>query len=129
MTQAGLCMKTVLTSLSIASKYLEAFIDEIKPVKDHKRFLNLQLQKLNSIEMDFRHKSKDQQAMEIVKKETSENWEVLAVNNILLMSIDMSDEYRRKAEELIEGLYTEFINLQKREATSQPETDDNRNIR
>lgn len=129
MTQAGLCMKTVLTSLSIASKYLEAFIDEIKPVKDHKRFLNLQLQKLNSIEMDFRHKSKDQQAMEIVKKETSDNWEVLAVNNILLMSIDMSDEYRRKAEELVEGLYTEFINLQKREATSQPETDDNRNIR
>jgi len=129
MTQAGLCIKTVFTSLSIASKYLESFMEEIKPEGNHKRFLQMQLQKIISVERDMRLRSSDQQSAEIIRQENSANWEVLAVNNVLLMTVDMDDEYKQKAEEAVEALYTQFITeQQKRRATLQLEQDDNRSI-
>ena len=123
MTHAGLCIKTLFTNLSIASKYLQSFIDEVQPTGINKRFLQLQLQKIESVERDMRLRSSDPKSSEIIRKETSDNWEVLAVNNVLLMTIDMDDEYKQKAEEAVEKLYTEFIEKQKRKATLQPATE------
>lgn len=98
-------LKTSLILLANASKYLEMFGREANIKKTDRHDLNFQLKKLNSIERDMRLKTSPEFST-IIRKEISENWETLSVQNVLGMMVQMDDEKRRQVEEFTEKLLT-----------------------
>jgi hypothetical protein len=103
MDNATLCIKTVLTSLSIAEKYLDQFIIETKPIMDNKKFLNFELKKIQSITKDINIVAGPKNS-KIINDEILNNWDTLAVNNVLQMMVMMKDEERLKLEKVAENL-------------------------
>ena len=109
MDNATLCIKTVLTSLSIAEKYLDQFIIETKPVMDTKKFLNFELKKIQSITKDINIVAGPQNS-KIINDEILNNWDTLAVNNVLQMMVIMDDKKRLELENFAEELLNKKIN-------------------
>jgi hypothetical protein len=109
MDNATLCIKTVLTSLSIAEKYLDQFIIETKPVMDTKKFLNFELKKIQSITKDINIVAGPQNS-KIINDEILNNWDTLAVNNVLQMMVMMDDKKRLELENFAEELLNKKIN-------------------
>lgn len=105
MTTEGFYLKTALILIANASKYLEMFRRECGITKQHKHDLNFQIKKLDSIEREMRLKTSPEFA-DIIRKEISDNWETLAVQNVLGMMVQMDDEKRRQVEEFTEKLLT-----------------------
>ena len=105
MNSEGFYLKTALILIANASKYLEMFGREANIKRDAKHGLNFQLNKLNSIEKEMRLKTSPEFS-EIIRKEISDNWETLAVQNVLGMMVQMNDEKRRQVEEFTEKLLT-----------------------
>jgi hypothetical protein len=105
MDNATLCIKTVLTSLSIAEKYLDQFIIETKPAMDNKKFLNFELKKIQSITKDINIVAGPQNS-KIINDEILNNWDTLAINNVLQMMVMMDDEKKIELEKVAEDLLT-----------------------
>jgi len=103
MDNATLCIKTVLTSLSIAEKYLDQFIIETKPIMDNKKFLNFELKKIQSITKDINIVAGPKNS-KIINDEILNNWDTLAVNNVLQMMVMMNDKKRLELEKVAEDL-------------------------
>ena len=103
MDNATLCIKTVLTSLSIAEKYLDQFIIETKPIMDNKKFLNFELKKIQSITKDINIVAGPKNS-KIINDEILNNWDTLAVNNVLQMMVMMKDKERLELEKFAEDL-------------------------
>ena len=105
MDNATLCIKTVLTSLAIAEKYLDQFMIETKPVMDNKKFLNFELKKIQSITKDINIVAGPKNS-KIINDEIQSNLNVLAVQNVLMMMIMMNDEKKLELETFAEELLT-----------------------
>ena len=103
MDQATIYIKTVLTLLANAEKYLDQFIIETQPKREVKHFLNFELNKLKSISKDIIMMAGPNHA-ETIRKEITDNWETLSIQNVLGMMVQLDDEERRLVEE-----YTEKI--------------------
>lgn len=109
MTTEAFYLKTALVLLANASKYLEMFGRECGITKQHKHDLNFQIRKLDSIEREMRLKTSPKFS-DIIRKEISDNWETLSVQNVLGMMVQMNDEKRRQVEEFTEKLLTDATN-------------------
>jgi hypothetical protein len=96
-------LKTALILIANASKYFEMFGREAGLKMTEKNDFTHQLKKLNSIETWVRLKTSPELA-HIIRKEISENWETLSVQNVLGMMVQMDDEKRRQVEEFTEKL-------------------------
>lgn len=103
--------KTVLLLVANASKYMEAFIREAGLNMHAKYTTTFILNKINSIERDIRAMTSVENAA-IIKKEMSDNWETLSVQNVLGMMVQMDDEKRRQVEEFTEKLLENGTNLE-----------------
>jgi len=103
MDNATLCIKTVLTSLSIAEKYLDQFIIETKPIMNNKKFLNFELKKIQSITKDINIVAGPKNS-KIINDEILNNWNTLAINNVLQMMVMMKDKERLELEKVAEDL-------------------------
>lgn len=104
MTNDAYYLKTALILLANASKYLEMFGREAGIKREAKHDLNFQIRKLNSIEAEMRLKTSPEFS-EIIRKEISDNWETLAIQNVLGLMVQMDDEKRRQVEEFTEKLF------------------------
>lgn len=101
MDQATIYIKTVLTLLANAEKYLDQFIIETQPKREVKHFLNFELNKLKSISKDIIMMAGPNHA-ETIRKEITDNWETLSIQNVLGMMVQLDDEERRLVEEYTE---------------------------
>ena len=101
MDSATLYIKTVLTLLSNAYKYLDQFIIETKPVQKPKQLLKFELNKIKSILDDLIMMAGPEHAITI-REEITNNWETLSIQNVLGMMVQLSDEEKRKVEEYTE---------------------------
>lgn len=107
--QSTYYLKTVMILLSNASKYLDAFRRESGIKNTEKHLVNLQINKIDSIERDMRMRTSPEYS-EIIRKEISDNWEVLSVQNVLGMMVQMNDEQRRQVEEFTEKILNDVDN-------------------
>ena len=101
MDTASLYIKTVLTLLANAEKYLDQFIIEAKPTQHAKHTLNFQLKKLKSISDDLMMLAGPEHA-KVIKEEIRDNWDVLSIQNVLGMMVSLTDEERIKVENYTE---------------------------
>ena len=97
-------LKTALTLLAIASKYLKHYGIEANVQKETKNFLNFQVNKVDSVQRDMSARISPELAT-IMRKELVENWETLSVQNVLGMMVMLNDEKRRQVEEFTEKLF------------------------
>lgn len=98
-------LKTSLLLLTNASKYLKHFVIEVKAERQAKNFLNFQIKKIDSVQTDLNLIVSKEMA-EVMRKELTDNWETLSVQNVLGMMVQMDDEKRRQVEEFTEKLLT-----------------------
>ena len=103
---ASFYIKTGLILLANASKYLTQLGIELKVTKSDKHILNTWIRRVDSVELDIRSTVSPQLA-QVLRQEISENWETLAIQNVLGMMVQMDDEDRRKVEEFTENLLNE----------------------
>jgi len=96
-------LKTVLLLLANASKYLRHYTLESGAEKQAKNFLSFQAKKIESVQRDMSLRVSKEMAA-VMRKELTDNWETLAVQNVLGMMVQMNDEQRRKVEEFTEKL-------------------------
>ena len=108
MDNATLYIKTVLTLLANAEKYLDHFIIETKPQRDMKKFFNFELNKIKSISNDLIMMAGPKHS-KIIREEITDNWETLSVQNVLGMMIQLTDKERRIVEEYTEKILNKEI--------------------
>lgn len=103
---ADVYIKTVLIMNSIAHKYMDSFIIETNPQFQTRYNLTHVLNKIESINKDIMALAGPQHTEEI-RKDIMENWDVLAVNNVLAMMVQLSDEDKIKIEDFTYALLQE----------------------
>jgi hypothetical protein len=103
MDNATVYIKTVLTLLANAEKYLDHFILETKPKRNVKQFFNFELNKIRSITNDLIMMAGPTHS-KTIRDEITNNWETLSIQNVLGMMVMMTDEEKRKVEEFTEKL-------------------------
>jgi hypothetical protein len=108
MDNATLYIKTVLTLLANAEKYLDQFIIETKPKHQAKHFFNFELNKLKSISDDLILMAGPEHS-KTIRDEITNNWETLSVQNVLGMMIQLTDEEKRLVEEYTEKILNKEI--------------------
>lgn len=108
MDNATIYIKTVLTLLANAEKYLDHFILETKPQRNMKNFFNFELNKIKSISKDLMIMAGPENA-KIIREEIINNWETLSIQNVLGMMIQMTDDERRIIEEYTEKILNKEI--------------------
>jgi hypothetical protein len=100
---ASFYIKTGLILLANASKYFTQLGIELQVTKTDKHILNTWIRRIDSVELDIRSTVSSQLA-QTLRKEISENWETLAIQNVLGMMVQMDDEQRRQVETFTENL-------------------------
>jgi len=108
MDNATLYIKTVLTLLANAEKYLEQFMIETKPVQQAKQFFKFELGKLKSISDDLIMMAGPEHA-KTIREEITDNWETLSIQNVLGMMVQLTDEEKRLVEEYTEKVLNKEI--------------------
>ena len=85
-------LKTALINCANASKYLEMIIVEDKLIGKAKAFIGRQVRKLNSVESETRQIVGTKFA-DTIRKEISENWETLGIQNVnhMMMAMDNNE--------------------------------------
>ena len=85
-------LKTALINCANASKYLEMIIVEDKLICKAKAFIGRQVRKLNSVESETRQIVGTKFA-DTIRKEISENWETLGIQNVnhMMMAMDNNE--------------------------------------
>jgi hypothetical protein len=103
MEQATYSLKTGWTFLSLAIKYFDEFRRDAGLTKNIKHNFNHQMAKLESVDKDLRLTTSPEFS-DLIRKEITDNWETLAVSNVLSMMIAMDDTQRKQVEEFTEKL-------------------------
>jgi hypothetical protein len=96
-------LKTALILIANAVKYLEMFRIEANIQKAQKHDLNFQIRKLESIEKEMRLKTSPEFSR-LIQKEISDNWDTIAIQNVLEMMVKLPDDKRKEVEEFTEKL-------------------------
>jgi hypothetical protein len=100
---ASFYIKTGLILLANASKYLTQVGIELKVTKNDKHLLNTWIRRVDSVELDIRSTVSPELA-KTLRDEISNNWETLAIQNVLGMMVQMDDDQRRQVETFTENL-------------------------
>ena len=98
-------LKTGLIFTALADKNFDQFRIEAGLSKTVKHNINFQIRKLDSIERDMTAFTSSEVAS-IIRSEISSNWELLSIQNVLLMLVEMTDEQRNQVEQFTEKLLT-----------------------
>jgi len=85
-------LKTALINCANAAKYLEMIVVEDKLSGNAKAFIGRQVRKLNSVESETRQIVGTKFA-DTIRKEISENWETLGIQNVnhMMMAMDNNE--------------------------------------
>jgi len=98
-------LKTVLINNANSAKYLDMIIIEDNLKNNAKAFIGKQIRKLQSIEEDIRVMVGSKFANEI-RKEISDNWETLGIQNVNHAMMKMSNEQIALLEKYCESILT-----------------------
>lgn len=90
-------LKTALINCAIASKYFSMVIVEEKLKGNSKAFISTQVRKLDSVEASVRQIVGMKYATEI-RKEISENWDTLGIQEVTRIMMMMNDDEIRELE-------------------------------
>lgn len=99
-------LKTALILLANAAKYMEQFRIESGAQKNDKLLINHWIRKIMSVEGDICSITTPEFA-KAIRTEVSENWDTLAIQNVLGMMVELSNEDRVHIENLVETIYNE----------------------
>lgn len=106
MNSSTFYIKAVLVAAANMKRYIDQIIIEEKVGGTAKKFLTDTRRKAESIERDIMLRTSPELA-EIIRKEIADNWETLAHDNIMFMSLTLDDERLRRLEQYAEDLMNE----------------------